>query len=261
MKGKEVLTGAEIQASWLAPPECMMLNNDEVHVWRASLEMTPSQVKTLEQMLSADELSRTGRFYFQKDRDHFIVARGLLRTILGKYLLMKPDELRFCYGPFGKPALEEKTHGKTLRFNASHSHGLALFSFALDREIGVDLEYIRSDFSVEDIAAQFFSQREAGALNALPENVRQKAFFTLWTRKEALMKADGTGLALDLHQYEVFTGQNELHIPRNLGNELQRVDIWSLRDLDAGSGYAEALAVEGQDWQLRCWQSESLAAS
>ena len=105
-----------------------------------------------------------------------------------------------------------------------------------------------------DIAAQFFSQQEAVTLNTLPENVRQKAFFNLWTRKEALMKADGTGLTLDLHQYEVLIEQNERHIMRNPGNKPQTVDIWSLRNLDAGPGYAAALAVLGQDWQLRCWQ-------
>lgn len=169
MTRQEVFPKMVTQASWLPPPERVMLNNYEVHVWRTSLEITPSQVKTMEHILSADELSRAERYYFQKDRDYFIAARGLLRTILGKYLLMQPDELRFCYGPFGKPALEGKTHGKTLCFNASHSHGLALFSCALEREIGVDLEHIRSDISTGDIAAQFFSQREAAALNALPE--------------------------------------------------------------------------------------------
>jgi 4'-phosphopantetheinyl transferase len=257
MTKQEPIPDMATQASWIVPPECVTLNNYEVHVWRASLEMTPSQMKTMEDILSADELSRAGRYYFQKDRDYFIAARGLLRTILGKYLLIQPEELRFSYGPFGKPALEGKTHGKTLCFNASHSHGLALFSCALEREIGVDLEHIRSDISTGDITAQFFSKREAAALDALPENVRQKAFFTLWTRKEALMKADGRGLALDPHQYEVLTGQNELHIPRVQGEELQDGDIWSLRDLNAGPGYAAALAVKGQDWQLRCWQWEN----
>ena len=250
----EVFPKMATQASWLAPPECVMLNNYEVHVWRASLEMTPSQVKTMEHMLSADELSRAGRYYFPKDRDYFIAARGLLRTILGRYLLMQPDELSFCYGPFGKPALEEKIHGKTLCFNYSHSHGLALFSCALDREMGVDIEYIRADISTGDIAAQFFSQREVAALNSLSENVRQKAFFTLWTRKEALMKADGMGLALELNQYEILLDQNKMHIKLKLGNEPQAADIWSLSDLDAGPGYAAALAIEGRDCQFRFWQ-------
>jgi len=254
-----VLAKMDSLCSWLVPPDMLTLIQDEVHVWRAFLERSPHQVRMRKQLLSADELAKAGRFHLQKDRDHFIVARGLLRTILGKYLVMRPDKLRFCYGPFGKPALDEKTHGKSLRFNISHSHGLALFSFAHDREVGVDLEYIRSDLSCGNIAPQFFSLRETAALNALPENVRMKAFFTLWTRKEAVMKADGRGLALDLNQYEVLMGQNDIHMPLRLSNELRSVDMWSLWDLDAGAGFSAALAVEGQGRQLRCWQWESMS--
>jgi len=254
MKEIFILPKAGDSVSWLVPPELPTLNNDEVHIWRASLEMTPYQLKTMERILSADELNRAGKYYFQKDRDCFIASRGLLRTMLGSYLLMQPDELRFCYGPFGKPALEEKTRGKMLCFNVSHSHGLALFSCAFDREIGVDLEYIRADISTGDIAAQFFTQREADALNSLPENIRQKAFFTLWSRKEAVMKADGMRLALERNQYEVLPDQNEMHITCRPGNEPQAEDIRSLRDLDAGPGFAAALAVKGRDCRLRFWQ-------
>jgi 4'-phosphopantetheinyl transferase len=242
--------------SWLAPPELILLKNNEVHVWRASLEMTPYQVKTLEQLLSADEMDKAERFHFQKDRDHFIAARGILRSILGRYLKMNPDKLKIYYGPYGKPALDEKTHGKSLRFNASHSHGLALFSFALDREIGVDLEYIRSDLSDGNIAAQFFSQREAVALNALPENVRQKAFFTLWTRKEAYLKAQGRGLSGDLKQLEVFPSLGYPSEFPEINGSSQEESPWLLMDLAVLPEYAAALAVEGHDLQFKFWQWE-----
>jgi 4'-phosphopantetheinyl transferase len=242
-----ILPSSSNPVSWLAPPELLMLKNNEVHVWRASLEMTPYQLKTMKSILSADELSRAGRYYFQKDRDIFIASRGLLRTILGRYLNMGPEELRFCYGPYGKPSLEVKTQGgEVLCFNVSHSHGLALFAFALEREIGVDLEHIRPDISTGDIAAQFFSQRETDALNSLPENIRRKVFFTFWTRKEALLKAEGKGLVHDLNQYEILPDKNKMHIIIRPGNGPQSINIWSLRDLDAGPGYAAALAIQGQ---------------
>ena len=239
--------------SWLAPPELPTLNNEEVHVWRASLEMTPYQVKTLEQLLSADEMDKAERFHFQKDRDHFIAARGILRSILGRYLKMNPDKLKIYYGPYGKPALTGETGGN-FRFNISHSHGLALFSFALDREIGVDLEYIRSDLSDGNIAAQFFSQREAVALNALPENVRQKAFFTLWTRKEAYLKEQGRGLSGDLKQSEVFPVLGCPSESPEINGSSQEESPWLLMDLAVLPEYAAALAVEGHDLQFKFWQ-------
>jgi 4'-phosphopantetheinyl transferase len=244
----------DTKVSWLTPPEKLVLCNDEVHVWRASLEVRPSQVKTLKQIISDDELSRAERFHFQRDRDHYIVARGLLRTILVKYLRMKPGELRFCYSPFGKPALEEKIHGNTLRFNASHSHCLALFAVALDRDIGVDLEYIRSDFSFGNIAGQFFSQGEADALNSLPEHLRQEAFYTLWTRKEAYLKARGKGLPGGLNDIEFsLTAGDPAELPE-IHISSQEGPLWLLRDLTVEPGYASAVAVEGNNWRLKCYQ-------
>jgi 4'-phosphopantetheinyl transferase len=253
MRAISILQKVGNSVSWLPSPELLMLKNNEVHVWRASLEVRASLAKTLNQILSDDELSRAKRFHFQKDRDHYIIARGLLRTILGKYLRMKPEELRFCYGPFGKPSLEEKI-GDTLRFNASRSHGLALFAFSLHRDMGVDLEYIRSGFSFENIAGQFFAQRETDALNSLPEHLRQEAFYTLWTRKEAYLKAQGLGLSADMNQYDVLTGAG-------CPEQISKVDAssgekspWVLMHLAVSPGYASAVAVKGQDLHFKYWQ-------
>lgn len=245
--------GSSPVSDWLTPPADVSLNGNEVHVWRAYLDVKVPHVKHLRETLSAGELSRADRFHFQKDRDRFIAARGLLRLVLGGYLKIAPDTVSFFYGPFGKPELDKKYGDRGLRFNISHSQNTALFAFARDRETGVDLEYIRPDMSCGDIADKFFSRRESAALNALPEHEQQKAFFTLWTRKEAYLKARGKGLSGCLRDFDVVPlsdgppGFFEIHGVREDGVS------WLLRDLDAGPGYAAALAVEGHDWQLRCW--------
>jgi len=210
----------------------------------------------LKQILSLDELSRAGKFYFQNDQDHYIMARGLLRAILGKYLQMKPDEIQFCYGPFGKPALEDN-HRKMLRFNVSHSHGLALYAVTRERKIGVDLEYIRSDISVQDIAEQFFSQREVAALHAVPENDRPRAFFAAWTRKEAYLKAEGRGLSGDLKQLEVVPALGCPSEFPEINGSNQEDSPWLLMDLAVLPESAAALVVEGHDLQLKFWQWEN----
>jgi 4'-phosphopantetheinyl transferase len=253
MRKQNVLRMKDTEASWFAPPESLALKSDEVHVWRASLEMTPSQVSTLKQILSPNELCRAGRFYFQKDRDHFVIARGLLRTILSKYVSRDPDNLHFCYGPNGKPALTGET-GRKFRFNVSHSHGLSLFAVALDRNIGVDLEYIRSDLSDRDLAEQFLSPRELLAFWQLAEDDRPRGFFTWWTRKEAYLKARGQGLSSDLKQFEVVPVIGcPAEFPEVNGTN-QEETSWSLMDLAVMPGYAAALAVEGRDLELKCWQ-------
>ena len=123
--------------SWDSPPKTLILESDAVHVWRASLNLSASHLHTLEATLTADECARAERFYFQKDREHFIAGRGVLRDILSRYLGREPDQLRFCYNPYGKPILAGESGGDALCFNLSHSHGLALYAVNRGREIGI----------------------------------------------------------------------------------------------------------------------------
>ncbi len=240
-------------SSWCPPPETLRVESDEVHVWRASLDLTVPQVQSLQQTLAADEQRRAGRFYFQKDRDHFIVGRGLLRAILGQYLKIEPSHLRFRYTPHGKPFLVRETGGDRLRFNVSHSHGLALYAITRGRELGVDLERIRPELADEQIAERFFSPREVAVLRALPTNMQQEAFFNCWTRKEAYIKARGEGLTLRLDQFEVSLAPEEPPALLYTNGDSQEASRWSLQNLTPGPGYAAALIVEGDDWRLRCW--------
>jgi len=148
-----------------------------VHVWRAALDVPESQVRSLWDTLTADERQRAERYIFEKDRTHFVVARGLLRVLLGRYLRQDPPHLRFTYGPHGKPALATDTGRATLCFNVSHSHGLALYAVTRGREVGVDVERIRPEVAQEKIAERFFSPREVTVLRALPTPLQATAFF------------------------------------------------------------------------------------
>ena len=239
--------------SWFPSPETLILGDNEVHVWRASLELPSSQVQRLRRNLSEEELERAERFHFERHRDHFIGARGLLRTILGRYLMTDPGKLQFRYGPKGKPELAGKASQRPLHFNVSHSHGLALYAVTREHEIGVDVERIRPDLAGEKIAERFFSSREAATLRELPAHMRQKAFYTCWTRKEAYLKAIGQGITLHLDQFEVSVAPGEPAVLLSINGDPKEASYWSLKGLDPGPGYVGALAVKGHGWDLRCW--------
>jgi len=241
-------------SSWRFPPASLCLENDEVHVWRASLALTTPRIQSLLQTLSPEERRRAERFRFQKHLRCYIVARGLLRTILGGYLGLEPYELEFCYNSYGKPALTKTFGGETFRFNLSHSYDIALYTIANRREVGVDIERIRLDFAYEEIAEKFFSPREIAALRALSPSMRQEAFFACWTRKEAYIKARGEGLTLRLDQFDVTLAPGEPALLLGANGDQQEASRWSLRMLTPGPGYVAALAVEGHDWRLKCWQ-------
>lgn len=239
---------------WRLPPETLILGSDEVHVWRATLDQTTSQIENFRHTLAADEQARAERFYFRRDREHFIVARGVLRALLGFYLNKAPECLSFRYSSHGKPALARESGGDTVRFNLSHSRGVALYAVTRGREVGIDLEYIRSDLEVEQIAERFFSCREIATLRALPIDLRTYAFFLCWTRKEAYIKARGEGLSLPLDQFDVslIPGEPAALLSTHRGShEALR---WSLQELTPAPSYVAALGVEGHGWGLACWQ-------
>ena len=239
--------------SWCHAPKNLVLRSGEVHVWRIALNAPAARIQSLKQVLAVDEQARAERFYFQKDRDHFIIARGTLRCILGRYLHVKPADLRFCYSPYGKPALT-KEFADVARFNLSHSHGLALFAITRRREIGIDIEHIRAGFADDNIAERFFSPCEVEVLRALPVHMQQEAFFNCWTRKEAYIKAHGKGLSLSLDRFDVSFVPGKPAALLSTSDDPNEASRWSLQELFPGPGYTAALAVEGSDWQLKRWQ-------
>lgn len=227
------------------------LQSDEVHVWQAALTSSP-EIQCLLELLSRDERVWADRFRFAQDRDRYIHSHAFLRMVLGRYLGMDPRRLEFRYGPHGKPALAGE-YGAALRFNLSHSQELALLAITRGREVGVDVEYVQVHLPCEQIAQRFFSAEEVAALDALPPSVRPRAFYSLWTRKEAYLKARGDGLAFPPDQVWV-SHPDEPPSLLSVGSDLAEAACWSLCDLAPAPGYVGALAVEGRPLRLRQWR-------
>ena len=178
---------------WSPAPKDLILADNEVHVWRAQLELPSSQVQRLRGILTDDELDRANRFSFEIDRQRFIAARGTLRSILSCYITIYPSHLRFYYNQYGKPFLAPEFSSYLLNFNLSHSGSMALYAITRNMEIGVDVERVRSDFEYEEIAKRFFSVNEVAILRTIPTEKKLEAFYNCWTRKEAYIKAHGKG--------------------------------------------------------------------
>jgi 4'-phosphopantetheinyl transferase len=239
---------------WRLPPSRLVLSSSDVHVWCAFIDQVAPNLSRLGQTLSADERARAERFHFERDRNRFIASQGILRLILGRYANVEPARIRFSHGLHGKPTLAASCGEGGLGFNSSHSRGLLLYAVTRDREIGVDVEYIRPLPDLQQIAAQFFSAGENAALRMLPADQRLKAFFDCWTRKEAYLKATGEGLSQPLDQFEVSLSPEEPARLIRVERDPQEAARWSLQALAPAPGYAAALAVEGQGWHLACWR-------
>jgi 4'-phosphopantetheinyl transferase len=232
-----------------------MLTHDQIHVWRAELEHDRAVLAQLAQSLDRDETRRAERFYFEIDRRRFVAAHGILREVLALYTMRAPSEIRFTYGEFGKPALALDVGSDAIRFNLSHSGSRALIAVALDRDVGVDLEVIGERIEPMEIARSYFSREEINRLHSLPERLRRAGFFNCWTRKEAYIKARAMGMSLALDSFDVSLAPGE---PAALLRTTPPGDReqWMLRDLEAGPGYAAALAARGSGWTVlaREWE-------
>jgi len=228
---------------WSVAPETLSLPYNEVHVWRASLEQPDDVQERFLRQLDREERARANRFHFEKHRRRFIAGRGFLRLLLGRYLDIAPEAVSFAYGPYGKPSLGGEHSASHLRFNASHSHELALYGFVQRLAIGVDVEHNQTEFAGEEIARRFFSANEVATLMALPEGDRSAAFFRCWTRKEAYIKALGSGLSHALDQFDVtLTPGERAALIRDYG-DAQAASRWSMFNLEL-EGYAGAVVVE-----------------
>lgn len=246
------------RSMWLHPPPSLSLSIGEVHVLRLRLEQPAEVHERFLHTLSPEERARASRFHFEKHRRHFVAARGALRTLLGRYLQTEPAAVRFSYGAYGKPMLDGEHRDSSLRFNASHSGELALYAFVQNHDIGIDVEYIKRDFGTEEIAQRFFSSYEVQMLSALPATERAAAFFRCWTRKEAYIKAIGSGLSHPLDTFDVTLAPNEPAALLRVEGDPREVDRWSLFDLAVEHGYAAALVVAGTGHTLHRFELGSV---
>lgn len=217
----------------------------EVHIRLFSLAIGDAELPGLEQLLSTDERQRADRLLDRQVRNRFIAGRGRLREILAGYLELEPAGLILTTGPYGKPRLEDR-HNHGLCFNLSHSGDLCILALARNCELGVDLEQMRDDLPFEAIARQFFSRNEHSELFSLPPAMREEAFYRCWTRKEACLKAFGSGFSSpsDICDVSLLPGQPPalLALPSNP----EQLCEWYLADLAVPEGFCAALAVRAQ---------------
>jgi len=224
----------------------------DVHVWCAFLDEMDSCRSELEQTLSCEEQARAHRFRLERDRVRYVISHGILRTILGSYTDVEPEALEFCCGINGKPLLSNRFGPETIHFNMSRSHGVAVYAFSRNWDLGIDIEKMEPVPEMDRIVERFFNHLEIKEYYLTPANGRMDAFFRCWTRKEAYLKATGDGLSRSLDTFSVLTAR--YGAPRIAGNGTKQDAPydWTIRDLPVQEGYVAAIAVRGSQYRLRC---------
>jgi 4'-phosphopantetheinyl transferase len=238
-----------MNAVWTAPSSWPALPTDEAHVWLAHLPAARTAMAHLTTLLSRDEAQRAQQFRFDQHRERWQFTRAILRSLLGRYLDATPQKITFALGEHGKPRLERPAL-RDFHFNTSHSGDYAAFAFTRVADIGVDIEQVREDMTRrEEIARRYFAPGEWKHLESLPERERARAFFDLWTRKEAFVKARGDGLFSGLDQFEVSLANTSL-LRTATGGTIE----WSMSALPEVEGYSGAVVVKASSCVLKFYR-------
>lgn len=217
------------------------LDSNQIHIWYINFNLAEDVITFLDSFLSKDEIIKASKFRFKKDKNCSIITRGALRLISSKYLKMKPENITFKYGEFGKPDFDIDTK---IKFNVSHSGNMAIIGFVLNDDIGVDVEKIKSDFDVFDIAKNYFSDSEIEALKKLPIHERAKGFYRCWTRKESFIKAKAQGLSFSLDSFSVSINSDEkTELLETKWNKNEK-ELWKLFSFLPKENYMGAVSVK-----------------
>ncbi len=230
------------------------LSANQVHVWAWNLDLAPLPHDW--KILSEAETIRARRFVFPRDRDRYVRAHSAMRSLLGAYLGLSPAEIALSTNAYGKPQIEPGNDTQRIRFNLTHSAGIAALAVSRDYELGIDMERIRPIDA--DVAEHHFSSRELLTLRTLPPEQWLPGFYRCWTSKEALLKGEGLGLNLPLDGFDV-----EVHpqLPAALLDLRPQAPIaagWLLVELNPAEDIVATLALRDETGKfdrssLRCF--------
>jgi 4'-phosphopantetheinyl transferase len=211
----------------------------------------------LANVLDDHERHRADRLIHPRDRRRFVAAHGLMRIVLGRYTDRPPASLRFQRHAYGKPRLADQSHG--LRFNLSHTGGIALLAIARRREVGIDIEEHRPIAALK-FARRFFSPNEHAALCAFAPGERESAFYRCWVRKESFVKALGRGLRFPIAGFEVSLARHASPLLRACSAAPRELGRWSTVSVAIDGGYAAAVTAAGRGWRVVHWAEPMLDA-
>ena len=216
-------------------------NGSELSIWSIKPSKYYSTIYNLVAYLSQDELQRANKFKTRKLAQDWVITRATLRLVLGEKFNLKPSEVKFEYGEYGKPYAVTDT-GRFHSFNISHTRGYAVIAQTNAQSIGVDAEYIPVDNSILSSIKMFLSVREQSLINSHPISQQKARAYQYWVCKEALVKAIGAGLQADIRRVEVHF--NDSGLPYFDLSQLGITDNWFPQFISTPAGFTGALVTK-----------------
>jgi 4'-phosphopantetheinyl transferase len=233
------------------------MDKNPLYLWYAYPEdlLSESAAEACAELLSEDERARWQKYKFEPHRREYLTTRALVRTALSQYHPLAPEAWCFKSNAHGRPAAYPACG---LLFNLSNSPGLVVCLISMGVEVGVDAEPYNRAEKIVEVAAEVFSPSELAQLQALRGRERLDRAMSLWTLKEAYIKARGTGLALPLKKFSFLFGGVEairLELDQELDDEARR---WRFCLLEHARHRVALMAEQVTEPELQLWEMRSL---
>lgn len=220
----------------------------QVDVWKAEISLQLEDIDWLYERLSNEERKRSDKYYFIQDRHRYILGHAMLRIILGYYLSVPPEQLAFGSNKFGKPYLSMSYfENEKVNFNISHAGDIVAIAITRMGEVGIDVERIREFNNSDQFVKRIFAKSEISDFQSLKRSDKNEAFFNCWTRKEAFIKALGTGLSFPLDRFSTTIKPCQKACLLQIDDPSIKVSDWSMIVFKPRHGYAGALVVKAQN--------------
>jgi len=239
--------------TWNITANDLSLSPGCIDLWKVDLNREDNNIFMHAQNLTKEENARAEKYISGKKSREFIITRSTLRNILGHLLKTNSQKFEFTYTKHGMPMLSPTTGYAEINFNVSHSYDIALIAITINQPVGIDIEKIRTDIDFEKLAARFFSEREYAEIMKYDGQKRLHSFFATWTRKEAIVKAVGTGIASGLKSFDVSVDPiaPAKLIESRWGEEI--ISDWNLTTIDTSNEYFASMATISKSMEIRCW--------
>lgn len=237
---------------WSAPSSEAFEKDNTVHLWLLNYKTCHDFLNNILPELSSGELERANKFYFEEDRNRYLITRSILKKILSRMLNTVPGQLRFEFNAYGKPFLKSDPG---LFFNVSHSGNFGLIAITSIADIGVDVEKYRHKMTGDDVAKRFFSSKEISDYLNLNVKERQQGFFNCWTRKEAFIKAVGMGLSLPLNSFDVSLKPGSKAQITAIRKPPDDPEKWTMESIYVDEEYAAAYTLRAKHFKTKYWMA------
>jgi 4'-phosphopantetheinyl transferase len=236
-----------------APP--LERGTGRVHVWLVNQDEWAGELAVLSTLLTEDELGRSSRFRFTRDREAFMMRRALLRLVCGLYLDVRPERLQLVAGRYGKPGVAGKASEPALDFNASQSRDVALIALSRSGPVGVDLEAVSAPVDLGELGTEVLTPRERMLLSTLPSAEQREFFFRMWVCKEAYLKGLGTGFTIPPNQVEVFRDAHSRSRIKNMGGDHRPGTDWFSVDLPVALPFVGTVALQLREVEIELFRA------